>query len=241
MAIFPAVFHFAAVEGIAATDLQLNGLMLMFNTLPKVFESIGYFGNIIEFFFFAMVIIAAVTSVISIMEVSTQFIIQKFKIKRKKATLFVAIITFALSIPIALSLGNLLNGTGKMEIFGLDFLTFLDTVTNTVIMPVCALFSCLAVGWFVTPKKAIEELKLDGNKFGIFEKPLMFMMKFIVPVLIIAIEVFGIKDLIFPGNVFSSDGLGVAIVSLAIIAVAMGVYFLLLKNTETGTNADEID
>lgn len=241
MAIFPAVFHFAAVEGIAATDLQLNGLMLMFNTLPKVFESIGYFGNIIEFFFFAMVIIAAVTSVISIMEVSTQFIIQKFRIKRKKATLFVAIVTFAISIPIALSLGHLLNGTGKMEIFGLDYLSFLDTVTNTVIMPVCALFSCLAVGWFVTPKKAIEELKLDGNKFGIFEKPLMFMMKFVVPVLIIAIEVFGIKDLIFPGNVFSSDGLGVAIVSLVIIAVAMGVYFLLLKNTETGTNADEID
>lgn len=247
MAIFPAVFHFASVEGVALSELELDGLMLMFNTLPKVFESIGYLGNIIEFLFFAMVTIAAVTSVISIMEVSTQFIIQKFKLKRKYATLGVAIVTFAISIPIAISLGHLLNGRHQMEIFGLDYLTFLDTVTNTVIMPICALFSCLAVGWFITPKKAMEELKLDGNKFGVFEKPLMIMMKFVVPVLISAIEVFGLIDLIYPVKkelgyrVYDANGLGVALVSVAIIAVAIAIYFIFLKKTETGTNADERD
>ncbi len=241
MAIFPAVFHFASVEGISATDLKLDGIMLMFSTLPKVFESIGVFGKIIEFFFFAMVVIAAITSVISIMEVSCQFIIQKFKLKRKIATSVVAIITFAMSIPIGISLGHLLNGTGKMEIFGLDYLSFLDTVTNTVLMPICALFSCLAVGWFIKPKKAILELENEGNKFGIFKKPLAIMMKFVVPALILVIEIFGIKDLIFPGNVFSANGLGVALVSLGVVAIVIAVYFIFLKNSETGTNLDEID
>ena len=247
MAIFPAVFHFASTEGIEATDLKLEGIMLMFNTLPKVFESVGFFGKIIEFLFFAMVTIAAVTSVISIMEVSSQFIIQKFKMKRKIATSVIAIITFAISIPVAISLGYLLNDSSKMQIFGMDWLSFFDTVTNTVIMPVCALFSCLAVGWFITPKKAMEELKLDGNNFGVFEKPIMIMMKYVVPVLIMVIEIFGIKELIFPADKvtkvaeFSVNGLGVALVSLGIILVAVAVYFALLKNVETGTNADEID
>ncbi|MBE5743339.1 MAG: sodium-dependent transporter [Clostridiales bacterium] len=241
MAIFPAVFHFASVEGISHTELKLDGIMLMFSTLPKVFESIGFFGNIIEFFFFAMVIIAAVTSVISIMEVSCQFVIQKFKIKRKIATAIVAGLTFLMSIPIGLSLGNLLNGIDKLTVFGLDFLSFLDLVTNTVLMPICALFSCLAVGWFIKPKQAILELEQDDNKFGIFKTPLAIMMKFIVPALILIIEFFGIKDLIFPGNVFSANGLGVALVSLAIVAIVIAVYFIFLKKSETGTNLDEID
>lgn len=241
MAIFPAVFHFASIEGISATDLKLDGIMLMFSTLPKVFESIGTFGKIIEFFFFAMVIIAAVTSVISIMEGGSQFIIQKFKIKRKVATSIIAIIALAISIPIGLSLGHLLNGTGKMEIFGLDYLTFLDTVTNTVLMPICALFSCLAVGWFIKPKQALIELENDGNKFGVFKKPLAIIIKFIVPVLIMIIEFFGIKDLIFPNGGFSANGLGVTLVSIGIVAIVIAIYFIFLKNTETGTNLDEID
>lgn len=247
LAIFPAVFHFASVEGIPLTKLELDGIMLMFSTLPKVFESIGFFGNIIEFFFFAMVVIAAITSVISIMEVSSQFIIQKFKIKRKIATSTVAILTFLISIPISISLGNLLSGVDKMTIFGLDYLSFLDTVTNTVLMPICALLSCLAVGWFIKPKQALIELKEDGNKFGILEKPFAIMIKFVVPTLIMVIEFFGIKDLIFPLDkelnciVFSANGLGVALVSLGVVLIVLTIYFTLLKNTETGTNLDELD
>jgi SNF family Na+-dependent transporter len=175
------------------------------------------------------------------MEVSCQFVIQKFKIKRKIATAIVAGLTFLMSIPIGLSLGNLLNGIDKLTVFGLDFLSFLDLVTNTVLMPICALFSCLAVGWFIKPKQAILELEQDDNKFGIFKTPLAIMMKFIVPALILIIEFFGIKDLIFPGNIFSANGLGVALVSLAIVAIVIAVYFIFLKKSETGTNLDEID
>lgn len=239
LAIFPAVFHFTTVAGVDTSTLDLNGIMLMFETLPKVFESIGYFGNVIEFFFFAMVSIAAVTSVISIMEVASQFVIQKFKISRKIATATIALLTFAVSVPVSLSLGYLLNGVEKMTVFGMDWLTFLDTVTNTILMPVCALLSCVAVGWVIGPKQTLTELKAEGNSFGKLENLVAFMLKYVVPALILLIEIFGVIDLIFPQGVFSPNGLGVVLVSYTLLAVLIAVYFIWVAKTETGTNADE--
>ncbi len=240
LAIFPAVFHFSAMEGIDTSTLDLNGIMLMFETLPKVFESIGFLGKIIEFFFFAMVTIAAVTSVISIMEVASQFVIQKFKISRKTAAMFIAGITFLVAIPISISLGYLLNGKTNMTVFGLDWLSFLDTVTNTVFMPICAFLSCVTVGWFIGSKQALYELKADGNRFGKLESFIGVMMKYIVPTLIAVIEIFGVIDLIFPAGVFSLNGLGIVLVSYTLFIVLIAVYFLFMRNTQTGTNADEL-
>jgi len=214
--------------------------MLMFETLPKVFESIGFFGNVIEFFFFAMVAIAAITSVISILEVASQFVIQKFKLSRKIATSLIALITFTVSVPVSISLGNALSGSGGMTIFGLDWLSFLDTVTNAMLMPVCAFLSCLTVGWFIGPKRTLTELEEDGNGFGKFGNFVMAMIKYVAPVLIALIEIFGLIDLVFPAGVFSANGLGIALVSYALFGVLIVVYFLFLKKTETGTNADEL-
>ena len=241
LAIFPAVFHFAASSGISPDKLELKGLMLMFETLPKVFESIGVLGNIIEFMFFAMVTIAAVTSVISIMEVASQFVIQKFKIKRKIATSVIAIITFALSIPISFSLGCSINGINSMTIFGCNWLTFLDTVTNTILMPVCALLSCLTVGWFIGTKQTLLELKDEGNSFGKLEGVVKIMIRFFVPLFILIVEIFGLIDLIFPAGVFNADGLGIALISIILLSIIILIYFLFLYKVETGTNADELD
>ncbi len=235
MAIFPAVYHFAGTtEGI-----EMGGMMFLFETLPMVFESLGTLGMVIEFLFFAMVIVAAVTSIMSLMEVSCQFIIQRFKLKRKIATVIVSAIIIAVSIPIGISLGNSFNGNPAMQIFGMDLLTFFDTVTNTVLMPICALLACVAVGWFIGPKNALAELEAEGNKFGKFKGVVGIMIKFVVPLLIAVIEVFGLIELIFPKGVFNLNGLGVALVSLAVLGVIIGVYFLFLRNKETGCNADE--
>jgi NSS family neurotransmitter:Na+ symporter len=239
LAIFPAVFHFAVAEGVDVSTLQLNGMMLMFETLPKVFESIGFLGNVIEFLFFAMVVIAAVTSVISILEVASQFLIQKFKIPRKIATGAIALLTFAVSVPVGISLGVSLNGETGMTIFGLDWLSFFDVVTNTVLMPVCAFLSCVSVGWFIGAKRSLCEMKADGNRFGKLENVVAVMMKFVVPALIAVIEVFGLVDLIFPKGAFSANGLGIALVAYALFGALVAVYFLCLKNVETGDNADE--
>ena len=87
LAIFPTIFHYQAVGG---GDITMGGFSLMFSTLPLVFDSLGVIGQIVSFAFFGMVVIAALTSVISLLEVVTQFIIQKFKVRRKKAILVIA-------------------------------------------------------------------------------------------------------------------------------------------------------
>lgn len=251
LAIFPAVYHYKAISG---GNVSTSGILLMFETMPLVFESMGVLGQIVSLFFFAMVVIAAITSVISLMEVATQSIIQKFKIKRKKAILIVSIICFLLSIPIGISLGKALNADLSMLIFGLNWLDFLDSVTNVVLMPLGALGACLAIGWFTykgktkkdtfSPaylRKALEE---DDLKLGWFGKVFSVMVKYVTPLLIVVVEVFGVIEFIFPktngGREFSSNGLGLVLTAYGLCALAVAIYFIFFKNTETGENADEL-
>ncbi len=244
LAIFPAIYHYKAVSGV---DLKINGIMLLFQSLPLVFDNLGTIGHIVSFFFFGMVAIAALTSVISLMEVVTQFVIQKFRVHRKKAILVVAAICFAISIPISISLGYAINGQDKMTICGQNWLDFIDMVTNTVLMPVCALGSCLAIGWFIdkkatpNPLKTFKTLEEDGLSLGKFGKVFAVMVKYVTPALILVVEIFGVKDIIWPDNVFSKNGLGIVITAYALLALAAVVYFVWLAKRETGCNADEID
>jgi hypothetical protein len=67
------------------------------------------------------------------------------------------------------------------------------------------------------------------------------MVKFVVPILILVIEVFGLIDLVFPGGTFSANGLGVVIISIAIIGAMAILYFTAYANKYTGANIDEID
>lgn len=253
LAIFPAIFHHKATTGM---ELETSGILLMFETMPIIFNSMGTVGQIVSFFFFAMVVIAAITSVISLMEVATQFIIQKFKIHRKKAILIIAIITFSLSIPIGISLGLSLNGDSTLTIFGYNFLDFLDSITNVVLMPLGALGACIALGWFAFPAKKRSDnfnpmflyrsLDAEGLKLGWFGKIFAVMLKYVTPVLIAVVEVFGVVEFIFPQNavgdrVFNANGLGLVLVAYAICAIAVAIYFIFFKNKDTGVNADEID
>jgi len=231
LAVFPAVAHF---------DPELlgsaRGVALMYIVLPQVFDSMGLAGKIVSFAFFSMVVIAAVTSVISLIEVVTQFVLQKFKVNRKVAALIVGIVCFLISIPVGISLGHaaILEEPDALKLFGLDWLTFFDEVTNTVLMPVCALFACIAVGWIISPKKAIAEMEEEGTKFPSWLKGFYsIMVKFITPALIIIVEISGVKSEIDSGNP------AVVVFAYALIAISAVIYFTFFKNSYTGTNADE--
>lgn len=256
LAIFPAVYHYQAINGISFVDDDLNGIMLLFQSMPLVFETLGSFGKIVSFLFFGMVVIAALTSVISILEVVTQFVIQKFRVHRKKAILIVALICFVLSVPISMSLGYFTNKENTLQIMGNNLLAFIDAMMNNVLMPVCALGSCIAIGWFVVkstkPKEAFSPMHLyrgleeDGLKLGKFGKIFAVMIKYVAPILIAVIEVMGVIDLIFPVGetgvrAFSGYGMLVVGVAYGILAIAIAVYYIFLKDKETGCNADEID
>lgn len=249
LAIFPAIYHYQAISG--ADDMTIKGVVLMFQTLPLVFDNLGTLGQIVSFLFFGMVTIAALTSVISLLEVITQFVIQKFRVHRKKAILTVAAITFAVSVPIGISLGFAINDRHQMLIFGYNWLDFFDLVANTVLMPVCALGSCIAVGWFIgkyekkrdlfNPVALNKALKEDGLELGRFGNVFAVMIKYGSPLIILLIEIFGVKDLMFPNGKFDVNGLGIVLTALGIIAVAIAVYFIFFNKIDCGCNQDEFE
>ncbi len=230
LAIFPAVAHFdpSLLE-------KSSGIGLIFAILPDVFESMGVVGNVVSFLFFAMVTIAALTSVISLIEVATQFVIQKFRVSRKLSAAVVALFCFAVAVPVGISLGRVgICGEDGLNLFGMDVLTFLDEVTNTVIMPASALLSCIAVGWLIKPKNAVEEMRKSGTKISRpFEIIYSFMIKFVTPVLVIIVEVFGVKAK------FDGGQAPVVYVSCGVLVLCAAVYFIFFKNRNTGCNADE--
>ncbi len=252
LAIFPAIYHYQAETGIA---LQNNGIVLMFSSLPIVFKTLGAAGHVLSFFFFAMVVIAALTSVISLSEVVTQFIIQKYSLDRKKAISIVAALSFAVSIPIGISLGYALTGKSGMTIAGKNWLDFFDLIANTVLMPVCAIGSCVAIGWFAFKSNQSKEnfssnylcrrLDEEGLKLGKFGYVFSFMVKYVTPLLIAVIEVFGIIDIVAPmengKRTFSANGLILTLTAYGLLALAIAVYFIFFKNKDCGTNADELN
>ena len=230
LAIFPAVAHFDP-SLLAST----KGVALMYIVLPEVFDSMGVMGQIISFAFFSMVVIAAVTSVVSLIEVVTQFVLQKFHANRKRSTLIVAVVCFAVSIPVSISLGHVaILEESSPALFGLDWLTFFDEVTNTVLMPVCALFSCVLVGWIIKPDTAISELNQSGSPLpGWLTKVFPVMIRFVTPALILAVEISGLISEVQAGQNAVID------FAYGLIIVCALIYFIFLKNNHTGTNADE--
>lgn len=230
LAIFPAVAHFdpSLLE-------SSKGVVLIYVILPQVFESMGFVGKLLSFAFFAMVSIAAITSVVSLIEVVTQFVIQKFRANRRLASLVVVCICFAISIPVGISLGHVaILEESSPALFGLDWLTFFDEVTNTVLMPVCALFACLCVGWIIKPARAIRELEESGTTFPLWlKKVFAIMIRFVTPLLILIVEIGGIINEIKAGNY------AVVIFAFAIVFLCIVIYFAFFKNSYTGTNADE--
>lgn len=230
LAIFPAVAHF---------DPELlgksKGVALMFIILPEVFESLGMVGKFVSFAFFLMVGIAAVTSVVSLIEVATQFVIQKYKANRKIAAIVIITFCFLVSIPVGSSLGHvaILEEEG-LTLFGLDWLTFFDEVTNTVLMPVGALFACFTVGWLIKPENAIREMREGGTQIPAwFAKIFSIMVRFVTPILILIVEIAGLYDEISSGNY------AVVIFAYGLVIACIIVYFLFFANTYTGVNADE--
>ena len=188
--VVPSVFVFQGEAG-----LSKSGPSLMFVSLPQIFEKMGIAGTIIGALFFILVLFAALTSSISLMETVASSIIDKFHFSRKKATL----ITFlgAVVIGVIVCFGYsfwyadipLPNGaTGQI-------LDILDFTANSIMLPLVALLTCVLVGWVYKPHGVIEEIQIgmNGKKFY-REKLLTVMLKFVAPVLlfIIMLQAFGV-------------------------------------------------
>ena len=181
--IIPAVFAFHGGE----ESVLGKGPSLMFVTLPKVFDSI-WGGQVIGTVFFILVLLAALTSSISLAETVVSVIQDKFKIDRKVTCLIVLGGCLLLGLPSALGYGAL----GGVKIIGLQFLDFFDFISNSILMPIVAICTCVFIG-FVLKTKAIEE-EIEVSAPFKAKKLFNVVIKYIAPVFLLAILVSSILD-----------------------------------------------
>ena len=175
--VIPAVFAFTGAAP------QKPGPSLMFVTLPKVFESMTG-GTILGVAFFVMVLFAALTSSISLMETVVSIVCDKFKMERKLSVLLV----FLGSVIIGLLSVFGYSIWSSVTIIGMQFLDFFDFISNSVLMPIIAFFTCIFVGYIIKPKTLIEEIEQNNIKF---KKKALFtiVIKYFAPVCIVLILV----------------------------------------------------
>lgn len=181
LTIIPAVYIFSGEEGLSS-----QGAGLMFMTLPKVFQQMPG-GNIIALLFFVLVFFAAITSSISVMEAIVSSLMDKFHLKRIPCCLIVIGICLLLGIPSSLGNGLWAN----IKILGMDFLTFFDYISNSILMPIVAFCTCILVGWVIKPKALTDEVTKNGEKFG-RKKLFNVMIKYVAPICLLFIFVTGI-------------------------------------------------
>ena len=185
--IIPAIFSFYGGDEALLEQNLTKGPGLMFVMLPKVFDSMAG-GGVIGALFFILVLFAALTSSISLMETIVSIVMDKLKLERKMACLVVLGISIVIGVPS--SLGN--GIWSGVKIFGMDFLTFFDFISNSVIMPIVAFITCIFVGYVLKPQALIEEVEKNGKFNG--KKLFTIVIKYVAPVCIVAILVFSVLE-----------------------------------------------
>ena len=174
--VIPAVFAFSTE---AAESLQA-GPSLMFITLPKVFASMGA-GTIAGILFFLLVFFAALTSATSLLETSVSSLSQQFHISRNKAIVIMAFVMLAFGTTSCLGYGV----WDFISIFGMAFLDFYDFLTNSIMMPIAALATCILIIKVVGFQKIIDEVKISSPFKR--EKMYVFFMKYLASFFLIII------------------------------------------------------
>ena len=180
MMVIPAVF----ACGNPSEDLAKAGPTLMFQVLPRVFNSLGSVaGSILGALFFLLVFFAALTSSISLMETVVSIFRDKFAWGRKFTCIIVLIICLVLGTPSSLGFGV----WDFISLGGMTILDIFDFATNSIIMPIVALLTCIFVGYILKPKALSDEIAHNGQ----FKSRAMFelIIKYIAPVCIVLILV----------------------------------------------------
>ena len=181
--IVPSVFVFSG-----GSEEALNkGPSLMFITLPKVFENMTL-GGFIGAAFFILVLFAALTSSISLLETNVSILCDKLNWSRKKSTLIAAVYVLIVGSLVSLGFGPL----DFVTILGLGLLDFFDFISNSVLMPIVALLTCISIGFFIKPQVIYDEVELNGE----FKEKKFYtiMLKWISPICLVLILLFAVSE-----------------------------------------------
>ena len=170
--IIPAVFSFSGGD----PDTLQAGPSLMFITLPKVFAEMGL-GTVVGVLFFVLVLFAAVTSSIALTESAVSTFEDELGWNRKRSTVLIGVIMIALGSLSALGYGPLAGVT----VFGMQMLDFFDFLTNSVMMPIAAIATCLLISRVVGVDAIAQEVTAGGKPFR-RKKIFCFMIRWLCPI-----------------------------------------------------------
>ncbi|MBU5676545.1 sodium-dependent transporter [Alkaliphilus sp. MSJ-5] len=172
LTILPAVFAFGFNPG--------EGPGLLFVTLPAVFSKMPL-GSLFAFIFFVLVLFAALTSAISLLEVTVSYMVDEFRWERKKATFTMAAIIFLVGATASLGLGVWSN---IKIVGGRDIFDSLDFTASNILLPLGGMLMCIFIGWVWGLENAIKEASNQG-KLAFKLAPFWgFLVKWVAPVAI---------------------------------------------------------
>ena len=183
VAMFPALFAYG-MEPAA-------GPGLVFVVVPQLFAQMGGLGTILSIVFFVALMVAALTSSVSLLEVVVAYLMDQRKMSRTKAVYGSAIIMAIMGILASLSLGTMSGVT----VFGVGAFDFFDILTDKIFLAIGGMLLAIFVGWFVKKEDLRDELTNGGTiKFGLFE--IWYnLIKYVIPVAIAVIAFFGITSI----------------------------------------------
>ena len=178
--IFPAAF---------SVGIQPDaGPSLIFITLPNVFQQafggIPFLAMVFSLLFYVLLALAALTSTISLHEVVTAYLNERFTISRNRAAMLVTGFCVATGILSSLSLG-----AWDAKFFSLSFFDLLDFVTAKLMLPLGGLLVCLFVGWYLKRSVSYEELTNYGLQKATYFPIYMFILRYFAPIAITLIFV----------------------------------------------------
>ena len=178
--IFPAAF---------SVGIQPDaGPSLIFITLPNVFQQafggVPILAAVFSLMFYILLALAALTSTISLHEVVTAYLNERFDLKRSRAALFVTGFCVVTGIMSSLSLG-----VWEDKFFGLGFFDLLDFVTAKMMLPLNGLLVCLFVGWYLKKSLSRDELTNGGTLRAPYYPLYMLLLRYVVPVAILLIMI----------------------------------------------------
>ncbi|MFY9515143.1 MAG: sodium-dependent transporter [Dysgonamonadaceae bacterium] len=176
--IFPSAFALTANPDTIISDLVAGGPGLLFITIPQLFDQMSL-SVLWSTFFFVLLALAAITSTISLMEVTTIYLQEEYRISRKKATFLVCIGVCV---------------TGTISCFSPEFFNLLDYASAKLMLPIGGLFISLFVGWYLDQRLIMAQITNKGAiKYGMgFLKGYIFILRYVAPLAILAIFLYGL-------------------------------------------------
>lgn len=182
VAVLMGLIIFPAVTSFGITDASFGGSTLVFVTLPEVFANMPATG-LWSSLFFLLLLVAALTSTVSIAEVPVAMLSDRLGMRRLPAVLAVMLPLLVLSTLCSLSFGSLADA----KILGMTVFELFDATTTNVLMPAVALAECLFLGWFAPRHLLNAQLTNDGTLRAAYAPAVAAAIRYLAPALIIAI------------------------------------------------------